>query len=77
MVIPKTVTLTRITENQKCTEVKLDPEDMRRLRELDRNCRALTVNPYIECRRNGVPTVMETLLIGDHGVSVDYCGLSL
>ena len=39
--IPKTVTLTRIHENMKATEVKLDAEDMRRLRELDRNIRYL------------------------------------
>ena len=35
MVIPKTVTPSRITENLKATEVKLDAEDMKRLRELE------------------------------------------
>ena len=33
-VIPKTVTPSRIVENMKATEVKLDAEDMKRLREL-------------------------------------------
>ena len=43
VVIPKTVNPARIIENLKSTEVKLDPEDMRRLRELDRNGRLLLV----------------------------------
>ena len=42
MVIPKTVTLARITENLKATELKLDAEDMRQLRELDRNYRMVS-----------------------------------
>ena len=33
--IPKTVTPSRITENLKATEIKLDAEDMKRLRELE------------------------------------------
>ena len=41
MVIPKTVNPARITENLKSTELKLDAEDMKRLRELDRNHRLL------------------------------------
>ena len=44
MVIPKTVNPTRIEENLKATEVKLDAEDMKRLRELDRNTRMLNVS---------------------------------
>jgi diketogulonate reductase-like aldo/keto reductase len=35
VVIPKTVTPSRITENLKATEIKLDAEDMKRLRELE------------------------------------------
>ena len=35
MAIPKTVTPSRITENIKATEIKLDAEDMKRLRELE------------------------------------------
>ena len=35
VVIPKTVTASRITENIKATEIKLDAEDMKRLRELE------------------------------------------
>ena len=37
MVIPKTVNPARITENLKSTELKLDAEDMRRLKDIDRN----------------------------------------
>ena len=37
--IPKTVNPARITENLKSTELKLDAEDMRQLRDLDRNYR--------------------------------------
>ena len=44
VVIPKTVNPTRIEENLKATEVKLDAEDMKRLRELDRNTRMLNVS---------------------------------
>ncbi len=44
MVIPKTVNLTRVVDNFKSTEVKLDAEDMRKLRELDRNKRLLSVS---------------------------------
>ena len=40
--IPKTVSHVRITENLKATELKLDVEDMKRLRELDRNFRRFT-----------------------------------
>lgn len=42
--IPKTVTPSRITENLKGTEIKLDAEDMKRLRELEsKNFRILKV----------------------------------
>ena len=42
--IPKTVTPSRITENLKATEIKLDAEDMKRLRELEsKNFRMLKV----------------------------------
>ena len=44
VVIPKSVTPSRITENIKATEVKLDAEDMKRLRELEsKNFRSLKV----------------------------------
>ena len=44
VVIPKTVTPSRITENIKAVEVKLDAEDMKRLRELEsKNFRFLKV----------------------------------
>ena len=39
--IPKTVNPARVVENLKSTELKLDAEDMRRLRDLDRNHRLL------------------------------------
>ena len=39
VVISKTVGHARITENLKATELELDVEDMKRLRELDRNFR--------------------------------------
>ena len=45
--IPKTVTPSRITENLKATEIKLDAEDMKRLRELEsKNFRMLKVHVY-------------------------------
>ena len=47
-VIPKTVSPTRITENLKSTELKLDAEDMRLLRGLDRNYRWLTATMLIK-----------------------------
>ena len=44
VVIPKTVTPSRITENLKGTEIKLDAEDMKRLRELEsKNFRLIPV----------------------------------
>ncbi len=49
VLIPKSVTSTRITENLESTEVKLDPEDMRRIREIDINNRLLTVREIIVC----------------------------
>ena len=39
VVLAKTVNLKRIHENLKATKVSLDAEDMRRLKELDRNLR--------------------------------------
>ena len=47
VVIPKSVTSTRIAENFESTKVKLDPEDMRRLRDIDRNIRLLSVRTII------------------------------
>ena len=45
VVIPKTVTPSRITENLKATEIKLDGEDMKRLRALsDKNFRYVSVS---------------------------------
>ena len=42
--IPKTVTPSRIKENLKATEIKLDAEDMKRLRELEsKNFRLIQV----------------------------------
>ena len=43
-VIPKSVTPSRIIENLEATEIKLDAEDMRSLRELDRNVRYVSVS---------------------------------
>ena len=43
VVIPKTVNPARITENLKSTELKLDQEDMRRLRGIDKNLRTVSV----------------------------------
>ena len=34
--------MARVTENLKATEIKLDVEDMRRLREVDKNARLLS-----------------------------------
>ena len=39
VVLAKTVNLERVHENLKATKVSLDPEDMRHLKELDRNLR--------------------------------------
>ena len=45
VVIPKTVTPSRITENLKATEIKLDAEDMKRLQDVgSRNFRFLKVH---------------------------------
>ena len=46
VVIPKTVNPVRVTENLKSTELKLDAEDMRRLRELDRSLRYVKVHTH-------------------------------
>ena len=48
MVIPKTVSPARITDNLKSTELKLDAEDMRQLRSLDRNYRWLTATTLMK-----------------------------
>ena len=37
MALPKTVSPARIAENLKSTELKLDAEDMKRLKHIDRN----------------------------------------
>ncbi len=39
VVIPKTVTPTRIVENMESTKLTLTEEDMERLRAVDKNCR--------------------------------------
>ena len=52
--IPKTVNPARITENLKSTELKLDAEDMRRLRELNRNHRLLLGKIFL---REGIDTL--------------------
>lgn len=45
VVIPKSVTPSRIKENMKATEVKLDAEDMKRLHALgDKNFRYVSVS---------------------------------
>ena len=45
VMIPKSVIAARITENLKSTELKLDQEDMRRLRELEtKNHRSILVS---------------------------------
>ena len=41
VVLAKTVNLERVKENFKAVDLNLDAEDMRRLRELDRNLRFL------------------------------------
>ena len=41
--LAKTVTPARITENLKSTELKLDEEDVRKIRKLERNCRLFKV----------------------------------
>ena len=46
--IPKTVNPARITENLKSTKLKLDAEDMRQLRDLDRNHRRITGDVLIK-----------------------------
>ena len=45
VVIPKSVTPSRIKENMKATEIKLDAEDMKRLHALgDKNFRYVSVS---------------------------------
>ena len=46
VVIPKTVTPSRLVENIKATEIKLDAEDMKRLRQLEskNNFRLISVS---------------------------------
>ena len=46
--IPKSSNPGRIAENLKATELKLDAEDMRRLRELDRNYRFIRANFFFK-----------------------------
>ncbi len=58
MVIPKTVNLTRVVDNLKSTEVKLDAEDMRKLKELDLHKRLLKVSHKQET--NGTPQKKNT-----------------
>ena len=43
VVIPKTVTLTRIIENYKATSLTLDKEDIEKLAGLERNLRLMKV----------------------------------
>ena len=43
IVIPKTVNLTRVVENFKSTELKLDAEDMTRLTDIDKDLRLFKV----------------------------------
>ena len=54
VVIPKTANPARITENLKSTELKLDQEDMRRLRGVDRNLRLNSVSCFINSIRDFV-----------------------
>ena len=61
--IPKTVTPSRITENLKATEIKLDAEDMKRLRELEsknfRCLKVLIIDSY--CKSAKVNTLENTI----------------
>ena len=44
--IPKSASPARIKENLKSTAIMLDTEDMKRLRELDRSLRYITVHNF-------------------------------
>ena len=46
VVIPKSASPARIKENLKSTAIMLDTEDMKRLRELDRSLRYITVHDF-------------------------------
>lgn len=46
VVLAKSVKESRIIENLKCTEVKLDAEDMKRIKELDRDFRYVKARTY-------------------------------
>ena len=45
--IPKTVNPVRVTENLKSTELKLDAEDMRRLRDINKDFRLFHVSSKV------------------------------
>ena len=61
VVIPKSVTESRILENLKATEITLMPEDIETLERIDKNFRLITFKPFMtSCSGLTVDTFWDT-----------------